>query len=755
VRVILTVVGLSAAGGILLLFLLWRELQKELPPVEQLANYQPSVATQVLAADGTMIGEFFFERRYLVPLEKIPPVVRQAFIAAEDQGFYRHRGVDFQGIARAFFYNVVAGQVVQGGSTITQQVVKALLLTPKRSYERKIKEIILSLRLERQLSKDEILYLYLNQIYLGSGAYGVAAAANEYFGKDVSQLTLPEGALLAGLPQAPSRYSPARHPDRARVRQHYVLGRMYEEGYIDHATFEAAIKEPVRLATERGPAYRAAPDYVEYVRRALESRYGGRAPYQAGLRVQTAVDLEMQRAAEDALRHGLKALDRRRGYRGPIKHLGGDEIQAHLDGAERMLRERDREVGASVEAVVMGTSKERVTLMVGARAAVLPVDGMSWAKDWTPTKFRVGDVVLVRIEKRGADNMLEVSLDQHPEVEGALLAMETETGLVRAMVGGYDFQRSQFNRATQALRQPGSSFKPFVYAAAFDRGYTPASIVVDAPVVFDDWNRVWKPSNYEEKWHGPTRLREALTHSRNVISVKLAQEIGVGYLVNSLPRFGFRKFPKNLSISLGTSEVTLLDLVRGYNVFATQGRLQKPLFLTSISDRAGGVIEEMKPSSEEALSPSTAYLLTSMMQDVIRRGTGRRAAKLGRPAAGKTGTTNEEMDVWFVGYTPELVAGIWVGFDEKKQLGRKETGGRIAAPIWTAFMQKALEGKPVHDFPIPKDIVFVNIDRASGMRASPFEGDILLECFRRGSEPEQFAAAPEAVRKTDFFRNDF
>ncbi|MGH7805577.1 MAG: penicillin-binding protein 1A, partial [Candidatus Binatia bacterium] len=621
VRVVLTVVGASVLGSFLLLFLLWREMQKELPPVEQLANYQPSVATQVLAADGTMIGEFFFERRYLVPLEKIPPTVRQAFIAAEDSAFYRHRGVDFQGIARAFFYNVLAGQVVQGGSTITQQVVKALLLTPQRSYERKVKEIILSLRLERQLSKDEILYLYLNQIYLGSGAYGVAAAANEYFGKEVSELTLSEASLLAGLPQAPSRYSPARHPDRARARQHYVLGRMYEDGYIDKAAFEAAIAQPVRLAGDKGPSYRAAPHYVEHVRRGLESRYGGRAPYQAGLKIQTAVDLEMQRAAEDALRQGLKSLDRRRGYRGPMKHLGDDEIQAHLDAAERMLRERDREVGASVEAVVMGTSKERVTLMVGARAAVLPVAGMSWAKDWgPPAKFRVGDVVLVKVEKRGGDNLLEVSLDQHPEVEGAFLAMETETGLVRAMVGGYDFNRSQFNRATQALRQPGSAFKPFVYAAAFDRGYTPASIVVDAPVVFDDWNRVWKPSNYEEKWHGPTRLREALTHSRNVISVKLAQEIGIGYLVNSLPRFGFRKMPKNLSISLGTSEVTLLDLVRGYNVFATQGRLQKPLFIMSINDRAGGVIEEMKPTSEEALSPSTAYLLTSMMQDVIRRG---------------------------------------------------------------------------------------------------------------------------------------
>lgn len=756
-----TVLGGTAAAtaiGLIVLFLLWRELDKKLPPVDKLANYQPSVASQVFASDGTLIGEFFFEKRYLVPFESIPVVVRQAFIAAEDAAFYRHRGIDFPSIVRAFLNNLVAGGVVQGGSTITQQVVKALLLTPERSYERKIKEIVLSLRLERQLEKDEIFYLYLNQIYLGSGAYGVAAAAQEYFAKKVDELTLAEAAMLAGLPQAPSRYSPIRHFDRARARQLYVLDRMLAEGFIDRATHDAAVDTPVRLAHEKGPTYQAAPDYVEHVRRALQVRYGERAPYQLGLQIHTAVDLTMQRAAESALADGLKALDRRqRGYKGPAKHLDGDEtIRLFLDERETELDERDLAPGRSVDAVVMGTSRERLTLMIGARAAVLPVTRMEWATDWNPGRFKVGDVVLVQIEKKGSDGLLEVSLDQHPEVEGAVLALESGSGYVRAMVGGYDFARSQFNRATQALRQPGSAFKPFIYSAAFDRGFTPASVVIDAPIVFDDWDRVWKPSNYEHKWHGPTRLRDALTHSRNVISVKLARDVGLPYLTDYLQRFGFaRKFPRNLSISLGTSEVTLLELVRSYDVFTTLGRRYDPIFITKITDRAGNVLEEKTPSFEEALSPQTAYLVTSLMQDVIRRGTGSRAAALRRPAAGKTGTTNDAMDAWFVGFTPQLVAGAWVGFDEKKPLGRKETGGRAALPIWLSFMQKALDGKPVTDFPVPKDIVFVNIDRETGLRASPVDGDILLECFRRGSEPQQFARAADHVPKTDFFRGDF
>ncbi|MEA2627181.1 MAG: penicillin-binding protein [Candidatus Binatota bacterium] len=743
---------LASATGALLFY---RAVERGLPAIEQLANYQPSTASQVFAADGTRIGEFYFEKRYLVPLDKIPEMVRQAFIAAEDADFYRHGGVDAGGMIRAFYHNVVAGEVVQGGSTITQQVVKALLLNPERSYERKIKEILLALRIERQLSKDQILYLYLNQIYLGSGAYGVAAAAGHYFDKDIKDLSLAEAAVLAGLPQAPSRYSPIRHPERARRRQLYVLERMEGEGFITREQKRVAIAEGIRLNASRSRSYLRAPHYVEHVRRFLEGRYGGRAPYQLGLEIYTPLDLGMQDAAEEALRDGLRALDRRRGYRGPHRHLDGETIRKFLDDQARTLDPADLAPGKTVEAVVMGANRARATLFVGSTAAILPAEGMAWSKSFTPQKLRVGDVIRVRIESKGKDGVLQGTLDQEPEVEGALLALDTATGSVRAMVGGSTFHQSQFNRAVQALRQPGSAFKPFVYAAALDHEYTPASIVLDAPVVYQDWNKVWKPENYDEKWHGPTTLRDALTFSRNVVTVKVAADIGLPYLTSYLPRFGFaRPFAQHLSIALGSVEVTLLELVRAYDVFATQGKLFDPIFVSRIADRSGRVLEERDPSFQQVLSPETSYLMTSLMEDVIRRGTGRRALALGRPAAGKTGTTNEHMDAWFVGYTPDLVAGVWVGFDEKRILGKKETGGRAAVPIWLDFMQKALAKTPVSDFPIPPGVVFVNIDKQTGLRAAPDEGEILLECFRRGNEPQEVAKRA-TLTADDFFRNDF
>ena len=399
---------------------------------------------------------------------------------------------------------------------------------------------------------------------------------------------------------------------------------------------------------------------------------------------------------------------------------------------------------------------DHVRLRIGGLEAVLPASGMAWARGWTPTRFRPGDVLLVKIEKR-TTSALEVSLDQDPDTEGAFLALDAQSGLVRAMVGGYDYSRSQFNRAVQAYRQPGSAFKPLVYAAAFDRGLTPASIVVDSPIVFDDGsNQIWKPENYEQEFHGPTRLREALVHSMNVVTVKVAQQIGLAYLTSYLPRFGFdRPFPRNLSIALGSSEVTLLELVRAYDAFATGGKLYEPIFITRITDAAGNVIEERRPSSQDVLSPETAYLITSILKSVIERGTGHRARALARPAAGKTGTTNDQMDAWFIGYTPELLAGAWVGFDEKKSLGKEETGGRAAVPIWLEFMQQATETMPITDFTIPSDIVFVNIDGKTGQRAAPGDGNVMLECFRRGSEPEQMVQRVQGPPPDDFFRGDF
>ncbi|MBI2963937.1 MAG: PBP1A family penicillin-binding protein [Deltaproteobacteria bacterium] len=760
VRLLLVASLLAAVSATAIGALALREIRKDLPPVEQLAGYRPAVASQVYAAGGELVGEFFLEKRYLVALDRIPPVVRQAFVAAEDSGFYHHRGIDLMSILRAFATNLFAGEVVQGGSTITQQVVKSLLLTPEKSYERKLKEILLSLRLERQLSKDEILYLYLNQIYLGSGAYGVAAAAQVYFDKAIEDLTLPEAALLAGLPQAPSRTSPIHHPERARARQLYVLERMEADGYITRAQGEqaAAIPVPVVIGQRRESAQSRAPDFVEHVRRQLEDRYGNRAPYELGLRIDTALDLRLQQIAERAVLNGLKALDRRRGYRGPMRSLSEAEAQPFLDRQQRAAPRGGYSPGTSVEALVVRPSAERVLLRIGGSEAVLPAAEMSWASPRQATRFRPGDVILVRIEKPAAGGgSYEVSLDEHPEVEGAFLAMDPNTGYVRAMVGGYDYSRSQFNRAVQAYRQPGSAFKPLVYAAALDRGYTPATIVVDSPIVFDDGsNRVWKPENYEQEFHGPTRLREALVHSMNVATVKVAQDIGLPYLISYLPRFGFeRPFPRNLSIALGSSEVTLLELVRAYDAFASGGKVYQPIFVTRITDGAGNVVEERRPSSQDALSPETAYLITSILQSVIDRGTGRRARVLRRPAAGKTGTTNDQMDAWFVGYTPDLLAGAWVGFDEKKSLGREETGGRAAVPIWTEFMEGATERMPITDFPIPPGVVFVNIDGKTGLRPAPGDGNVTLECFRRGTEPEQIVQRAQGPAPDDFFRGDF
>jgi len=760
-RVVTGFVSICAVAGVVVGFLALSEIRQDLPPVDQLAAYRPAVASRVYASNGELVGEFFLEKRYLVALDRIPAVVREAFIAAEDSNFYHHHGIDPGGIARAFFNNLFAGEVVQGGSTITQQVVKSLLLSPEKSYERKLKEILLSLRLERQFTKDQILYLYLNQIYLGSGAYGVAAAAQVYFNKEIDEVTLPEAALLAGLPQAPSRTSPIHHPARARTRQLYVLDRMEADGYISSAEREQAAAIPVHVVVgQRRQTYQKAPDYVEYVRRQLEERYGNRAPYEIGLRIDTALDLRMQEIAEQAVRRGLKELDQRRGYRGPIRSLSEAEASSFLEQQQKAAPKDGYRAGASVQALVVRATAEQVTLRIGDARATLPAAGMAWARGWKPTRLRPGDLVLVTVEQRdAATGTYRVALDEDPDVEGAFLAMDVNGGYVRAMVGGYDYSRSQFNRAVQAYRQPGSAFKPLIYAAAFDHGYTPASIVVDSPVVFDDGsNRIWKPENYEQEFRGPTRLREALVHSVNVVTVKVAQDLGLPYLISYLPRFGFeRPFPRNLSIALGSSEVTLLELVHAYEAFASGGKIYPPTFITRISDAAGNVIEESTPMAQDALSPQTAYLINSILQSVIERGTGRRARVLNRPAAGKTGTTNEQMDAWFIGYTPELLAGAWIGFDEKKSLGKKETGGRAAVPIWTEFMERATENMPITNFPIPPDVVFVNIDEKSGRRAAPGDHDVLLECFRRGTEPQE---AVQPVRgpgpaPDDFFRGDF
>ncbi len=730
VGVALVVIATTGAAG----WLVYQELSANLPAVDKLLRYQLPVATRVYSDDGTLLGEFYTEKRYLVSIAQIPPVVRQAFIAAEDANFYKHKGVDVLGIGRAMLANLTAGGVVQGGSTITQQVVKALLLTPEKSYERKAKEVLLALRLEQQLSKDEILYLYLNLIYLGNGAYGVGAAAQEYFGKDVGQVTLAEAALLAGLPQAPSRYSPVRHWKNAKLRQRYVLERMARESYITWEDAEAALKAQVQLVHHepQAPTYLAAAHFVEYVRRLLEERYGGTAPYQAGLNVYTTVNLDLQKQAETAVRAGVDAIDQGRARAHPIKHLDAREAPHFLAVLRGARPGPAPAIGRSTRAVILGAGnggsfRVQVSHATG-RLVATPEHPL-------PPGLAANDLVAVR-RIAGPGDTPQFALDADPQLEGALVSMDLATGYVKAMVGGYDYERSQFNRATQALRQPGSSFKPFIYAAALDRGYTPASVIVDEPIVLTGGNQTWMPQNYDEKFNGPTTLRDALTFSRNVVTVKVAQNIGLNYLVGYLPRFGFtRPFQKNLSIALGSAEVTLLELTRGYTVFANQGRRVDPIFITKITDPHGTVLEEFKPHSESVLSPETAYLITSMLESVVQRGTGKRVKALGRPAAGKTGTTNDMHDAWFVGFTPELATGVWVGYDSERSLGKEKTGGHVAAPIFLQFMQAALGDGPVHDFSVPEGITFVSMEPGTGRRASPDSTSAFLECFKQGTEP--------------------
>ncbi len=717
-------------------WIVYREISANLPPVDKLLQYQLPVATRVYAADGTLLGEFYTEKRYLVPIAKIPNVVRQAFIAAEDQSFYRHKGVDVLGIARAAMANFSAGTVVQGGSTITQQVVKSLLLTPEKSYERKLKEILLSLRLERQLTKDEILYLYLNLIYLGNGAYGVGAAAQEYFGKEVADLDLAEAALLAGLPQAPSRYSPVKHWDRAKYRQRYVLERMAREKYVTWEASEQALQKEIQLALHdaSAPTYVAAPYFVEHVRRLLEERYGGTAPYQAGLNVYTTVDLPVQRAAEQALRANLDAIDMGRTRARPLRRLTQTEAQKFIAAAKAARDPNEPEPGRSYQALVLSTDKSGVRVQVNRFTGLLVP-----TKDHPlPPGLAKYDVIAVRRHASKAGGGLELQLDSDPQLEGALVSIDLTNGHVKALVGGYDYERSQFNRVMQALRQPGSAFKPFVYSAALDRGpWTPASVIVDEPIVLAGGNQAWMPKNYDKKFIGPTTLRKALAQSRNVVTVKLAQSAGLNYLVNYLPRFGFtRPFAKNLSISLGTAEVTLFDLARAYTAFANGGRRLDPLFITKITDPHGKVLEEFQAAANPVISPETAYLITSMLESVVQIGTGKRVAPLGRPVAGKTGTTNDMHDAWFVGYTPELLTGVWVGYDSERSLGKKQTGGRVAAPIFLSFMEAALGDAPVRDFPIPEGVTLVSV-----------RGN--LECFKKGTEPAARIVAGEDFDELD------
>lgn len=747
---------------------------RDLPKIASLRDYRPHIITTVYSDDNRKIAEFFKERRIVVPLSKMPKMLISAFVAAEDSRFFQHEGIDLFSIARAFFKNIKAGTIIQGGSTITQQVAKSFFLSPEKSYSRKVREAILAYRIDKAFTKDEILFLYLNQIYLGHGAYGLEAAAGNYFGKSAVDLNLAECAMLAGLPQAPSRYSPFLHPKKAKQRQVYVLNRMINEGYITNVQATEAINTSLDIKPRRNWYIEEVPYYTEYVRKYVEEKYGRDVLYKEGLTIHTAVNIEMQKAGQAVLNRGLQALDKRQGYRGPLKHLEPEQLEAFSQEIQKTLEKHPLEQESIIQGVVIAVndSEQKATVRIGSEQGDLRLENMRWARKPDPEVarhdarvekvsdvLRVGDVILVSVKGQQEDaGQWDLSLKQRPAVEGALLCMEAETGYVKAMIGGRDFKVSQFNRAIQSRRQPGSAFKPIIYAAALDKGYTPATIVIDAPIVFEDTEKefTWKPRNYEEKFHGPTLFRTALVLSRNVVTIKIFRDISVDYVIEYARGLGIQsKLTRDLSLALGSSGISLLELVRAYAIFDNQGYRVKPCFITKILDRDGNLLEENQPESEKVIEKSTAYIITNLLQGVVQHGTGWRVKALNRPVAGKTGTTNDLHDAWFIGYTPRYVTGVWTGFDEEKPIGFDETGSRAASPIWLEFMQTILKDKPVQVFQVPDGVVFAKIDAETGLLAVPESKQTVFECFKEGTVPTEYTKKPGSITEPgQFFKSD-
>ena len=729
--------------------------QEDLPGFTRLSDYSPALATTVRARDGRILGYFYREKRFLIPLSMMSPITVKAFLASEDSGFYQHEGVDLPGIFRAAVKNVVAGSIVQGGSTITQQVIKSMLLTPERSYERKIKEIILAYRLEKYLTKDEILTIYLNQIYLGAKAYGVEAAAREYFGVNASQLTLAQAAMLAGLPKAPSRYSPYGNPERARERQLYVLSRLRDLGWINGAEYEAAVNEPLEYKAQEDPSWKIGPYYLEEVRRQLVDMYGEDKVYAGGLQVRAAVDMDHQIVADQALRQGLRETSKRHGWQGPVMILEPGGYEEFLSGQ----RVDGLKAGDWTQALVTGVEKAGATVRFGTRSGIVPVASMEWARVPNPKKapeeagkvsdarkvLKAGDVIWVAVVETSEDKPWKLALEQEPKVEGALVSMDPRTGEVLALSGGYDFFRSQFNRATQALRQPGSAFKPIVYSAALDNGFTAASIVLDAPIVYEDGSgEMWKPENFEGIFYGPTLLRTALVKSRNLVTIRVAQQVGIRKIIERGKAMGLTGIMEpNLSLALGSGQFTPLNMCQAYSAFARGGTSITPRFIESVVSPWGDQLFSATPETAEAMSPETAYIVSHLLQQVIQSGTGARAKSLGRPLAGKTGTTNDEQDAWFMGFSPYLLTGVWVGYDQIRPMGKYETGARAALPIWIDYRAQVEPRYPVEDFAVPPGIVMARVDARTGLLAGPDAAEAYMLPFQNGTEPTRSAISEE------------
>ncbi len=753
----------STAG---IIYIIWH-YERDLPEYLQLADYQPPVTTRLYAGDGSMLAEYASEKRIFVPVSSIPKQLIEAFISAEDKTFYTHGGLDYKGLARAIITNIKnmgTGRRMVGASTITQQVAKNFLLSNEVTLTRKIKEAILAFKIEKTFSKDHIMELYLNEIYLGKSSYGVAAAALNYFNKSLSELTLSEKAFLAALPKAPNNYDPEKKKEAAIERRNWVLSRMEEDGYISKEEKEAAISEDIILAARDKNKVLDADYFAEEVRREIASKYGDSSLYQGGLDVRTSLNPVLQGYAVSALKNGLLNYDRRQGYRGSISNItiGEDWLEVLNKVSIPSYTPRNWR-----KALVMSLNEEGASISFGdGTSGDLPLKGMKWARfrnsdgslgkevEFPEEVLKVGDIVLVE-QVRDKEGKY-YALRQIPEVEGALIALDPHTGRVLALVGGFSFKKSQFNRAVQAYRQPGSSFKPFVYLAALDEGYTPSSLILDAPFVMDQGPDLpkWKPSNYVKTFYGPTTLRIGLEKSRNLMTVRLAQAIGMDKVVEYAKKFGIVDNMKPLlSMSLGAGETTLARLTTGYAMLVNGGKRITPTLVDRIQDRTGATIYRhdnrdcvgcnnvewsgqevpfILDNREQVVDPRSAYQMVNMLMGVIDRGTASSVRIPGKPLAGKTGTSDDYQDAWFIGFSSDLVVGVFVGYDEPRSLGRNGTGGVIASPIFKSFMSKALKEVSAVPFRVPEGIRLVRVNHKTGRPAKPGDKDVILEAFKIG-----------------------
>lgn len=746
---VIIAVGFLAGGGWLLgLFLVYGS-DPDLPKIKGVKDYNPFQVTRVFSQDGHIIGEIHKERRTLVGLDKLPEHLINATVAAEDSRFFEHKGLDKLGMLRAFLANLRAGRYVQGGSTITQQVVKTLFLSPERTMKRKVQELILARRLEQTLTKKDILGIYLNQIYYGHGRYGVQEAARYYFDKDVKELSVEESALLAGLPQSPARLSPIRHPKEAKKRQKYVLGRMAELKYIQKEVAEKLSIKPLPLKATRYQHLGKCPEIFGEVKRDLIRRFGKKALYRLGLDVVTGCDIKAQKIAVSAVREGLRRLERRWIT---SQKLYPEKRWSRIYKYWKKIRKGPVKKGDTIRALVGKPLKEGGAILIlgeGLKAKLLPVEGFMSVtkKKGRINHLRKGQVLtVVLLEKK--KNGEFVARWEGPQA--ALVAIDPRTRLVRAMVGGRNFKIGEYNRALYARRQPGSAFKPVVYATAIaSKKFTPASVLPDAPEVF----RLWKPKNAgRRKFLGPVRLRTALAKSLNTIAIKLLSEVGVNAVHDMASKMGIKsQLTGDLSLALGSSGVTVLELTNAMATLASGGKYEDPRFIIRIGNRLFANDREEK----QVLDANVAYVVTNMLTSVINEGTGRKAASIRRPAAGKTGTTNKSRDAWFVGFTPQLVTGVWVGFDDfKESLGRRESGGKTALPIWLGFMKEALKGKPVEEFSQPPGVVVKRIDPKTGLLAPPEMKNTLSEVFVEGTGPTEYAPTGEDVAPSEVLLQD-